>query len=156
MFANIQDWKSDTKREADGVPLDLGRGRSIVLRRAGGSNRAFTVALAELIRGVVGERDPQDVADSEIDGQLKALYADHVVVDWVGFQDEAGDAIPYTRAAFLELMELAPDMWLRVRTTANSREHFQTQLQARALDRDREIIKKSSRGKRNGAHTAHA
>jgi hypothetical protein len=156
MFANINDWQSDTALEVEGVPLDLGRGRTMVLRRSGGANRAFTVALAELIRRVMGERDPADVPDSEIDEDLKSLYASHVVVAWRGFKDDDGDDVPYTRENFLELMRLAPDMWTRVRSTANSREHFQAQQDRKAVQRDKEAIKKSSRGRRNGAASVHA
>lgn len=156
MFANINDWQSDTALEVDGVPLDLGRGRSMVLRRAGGANRAFMVALAEVIRRVVGEREPADVPDAEIDEDLKRLYAEHVVVGWHGFKDDGGDDVPFTTANFLELMRLAPDMWVRVRSTANTRETFQAQQDRKAMTRDKEAIKKFSRGKRNGAHSAHA
>jgi hypothetical protein len=155
MFANINDWQSDTQLESDGVPLDLGKGRTMILRRAGGANRAFMVSLSEVIRRVVGERDPADVPDAEIDDDLKALYANHVVVGWRGFKDEGGDDVPFTRENFLELMRLAPDMWVRVRATANTRETFQAAKDRQAMKRDKEAIKKSSRGKRNGAHSAH-
>jgi hypothetical protein len=156
MFANINDWQSDPKLEVDGVPLDLGRGRSICLRRAGGANRAFMVALAEVIRRVVGERDPADVPDAEIDEDLKAIYAEHVVIGWNGFKDADGNEVTYTRANFLELMKLAPDMWVRVRSTANTRESFQAEKDHKAMQRDKDTIKKSLRGKRNGASSAHA
>jgi len=156
MFANISDWQSDKQLEVDGVPLDLGRGRSIILRRAGGANREFMVALAEVIRRVVGERDPADVPDAEIDEDLRELYADHVVIGWTGLLDEAGLDIPYTPQAFLELMALAPDMWVRIRATANTREAFQAMKDRKALERDMDTIKKQSRGKRNGADTQHA
>jgi hypothetical protein len=127
----------------------------MILRRAGGANRAFMVSLSEVIRRVVGERDPADVPDAEIDDDLKALYANHVVVGWRGFKDEGGDDVPFTRENFLELMRLAPDMWVRVRATANTRETFQAAKDRQAMKRDKEAIKKSSRGKRNGAHSAH-
>jgi hypothetical protein len=155
MFANINDWQSDTRLEQDGVPLDLGKGRTMILRRAGGANRVFMVALAEVIRRVVGEREPADVPDAEIDDDLKTLYAAHVVVGWHGFKDDAGKDVPFTRENFLELMRLAPDMWVRVRSTANTRDAFQTQQDRKAMQRDKEAIKKFSRGKRNGASSAH-
>jgi hypothetical protein len=155
MFANIDDWQSDRGLESEGVPLDLGKGRSITLRRAGGSNKAFMVAVAEVIRRVIGERNPEDVPDAEIDEDLKSVYADRIVVGWHGFKDADGDDIPYSRENFLELMNLAPDMWLRVRASANTREMFQGQKDRKAMQRDKDVIKKSSRGKRNGAASAH-
>lgn len=155
MFANINDWQSDARLEADGVPLDCGRGRSIVLKRAGGSNRGFMVALSEVLRRVVGDRDPADVPDAEIDEDLKALYATHVVVGWHGFKGEDGKEVPFSAANFLELMRLAPDLWLRVRATANTRETFQAATDRKAMARNKDAIKKSSHGRRNGAASAH-
>jgi len=156
MFANIKDWQSDTALESDGVPLDLGKGRVIILKRAGGANRAFTVALAEVIRRVIGERDPADVPDAEIDEDLKILYANHCVVSWRGFKGVDGKDVPFSRENFLELTRLAPDLWVRVRATANTRETFQAATDRKALTRDKEAIKKSSHGKRNGAASVHA
>jgi hypothetical protein len=156
MFSNINDWQSDKQLELDGVPLDVGRGRVLYLRRAGGANRAFMVALAEVLRRVMGDRDPADVPDMEIDGELQTIYAEHVVVGWRGFKGDDGEDVPYTRANFLKLMELAPDLWGRVRSTANTRESFQNVKDRKAIARDKEIIKKVSRGKRNGAASAHA
>jgi hypothetical protein len=114
------------------------------------------VALAEVLRRVMGDRDPADVPDIEIDGDLRAVYADHVIVGWRGFKDDDGKDVPFTRANFLMLMELAPDLWGRVRSTANTRESFQSVKERKAIARDKDIIKKSLRGKRNGAASTHA
>jgi hypothetical protein len=154
MFNNIDDWQSDAQLEREGVPLDLGRGRVIYLKRAGGANRAFTVALGECLRRVIGDRDPENVPDEELDEDLKTVYATHVVAGWKGFRDESDAEVPYSVPAFLELMKLAPDMWIRVRSMAKMRESFQKMRDA--VERDKVTLGKSSRGKRNGGHSAHA
>lgn len=155
MFKNIEDWQSNPKLEVDGVPIDLGRSRVLYVRRAGGANRAFTVALAECLRRVIGEREPEDVPDEEVDEELKALYAEHVVCGWDGFIGEDDKPVPYSKAAFLELIALAPDIWIKVRAFAKTRDSFQSTATIKALKRDKESLGKSSRGKRNGGHSAH-
>ena len=152
MFKNISDWQTDSRLEVDGVPVDLGKGRGIFVKRAGGANRDFKVALADVLRQVVGDRDPAEVPDEEIDPALIKLYADHVVIGWRGFIDENDQDIPYTPAAFVELMGLAPDIWIEVRTHAKQRESFQ---QA-ALERDKSMLGKFSRGNTNGEVSARA
>jgi len=154
MFKNIDDWQSNAELERNGVPIDFGKGRVMYAKRAGGSNRAFTVALAECLQRIVGDRDPNEVKDEELDEDLKRLYATHVLLGWKGFVDEHDKEIAFSVPAFMELMTVAPDMWIKVRTTAKSRESFQTSPE-QMLERDRVTLGKSSRGKRNGGHSAH-
>lgn len=152
MFKNISDWQSNTDLEAGGVPVDLGKGRAILVKRAGGSNRAFKVALADELRLMMGDREASEVSEAELDPVLRKLYADHVVLGWSGFVDENDAPISFSPAAFLELMDLAPDMWIEVRTHAKQRESFQDA----ALERDKEALGKFSRGNPNGGVSAHA
>jgi hypothetical protein len=152
MFKNISDWQTDKELEASGVPVDLGKGRAIFVKRAGGSNREYKVAVGETLREVMGSRDPADVPDEEIDPVLVKLYADHIVVGWRGFIDENDQEIPYTREAFIELMSIAPDMWVTVRTHAKERESFSLA----ALENDKTQLGKSLRGRTNGEVSAHA
>jgi hypothetical protein len=158
-FGNIRDWESDAALELEGVPFDIGRERVITIRRAGGANRDFVVAYAALIRSILGDRDPAALDDAaqrelndELGRRLPPLFADHVVLGWSGFLDETGDPVRYTKAAFLELVAAAPDLWTRLRAQADTRERFQRE----QIERDKVRISKSSRFKRNGGSSAHA
>lgn len=146
-FGNMKDWQSDAKLELEGVKLDIGRDRWILMRRAGGMNRAYLGELAALITKL-----GDDVAQTLVADGLKPIFARHVVLGWSGICDEAGDEVPYTEAVFIELMDLAPDLWTRIRVEAEKREHFQ----AENLEQEKSQMGKSSSGKRNGGRTAHA
>jgi hypothetical protein len=152
-FGNLTDWQSDPQMELDGVPLDIGRGRAIHIRRAGGANRAFLVAYGALIAKLAGDRgDPEKVAMAQLNEGLPSLFAEHVVTGWSGIKDDAGEPIPYSAEAFLLLVKECPDLWMRIRAQADQRERFQRE----SIERDKTRLGKSWRGKRNGGASAHA
>jgi hypothetical protein len=147
-FGNLSDWQSDTALEMDGVPIDIGAGRSITVRRAGGSNRAFLVAYS----AVVASCTPKDDVGAKLLEAMPQLFADHVVLGWQGIEAEDGTPAPYSKAAFLQLVSEAPDLWTRIRVQADQRGRFQRE----NTERDKATLGKSSRGKRNGGATVHA
>lgn len=151
-FGNMQDWQSDPTLELEGVKLDIGRDRWILMRRAGGANRTFLAAYAGVIARMNGEGGAESVAQALITQELQPIFAEHVVVGWGGIKDEHGEEVPFTKEAFLELMQSAPDLWVKIRTEADKREHFQRE----HLEREKTQMGKSSSGRRNGGRTAHA
>lgn len=151
-FGNLQDWQSDTELELQGIALDIGQGRTINIRRAGGANRAFLVAYGATITRLAGDRDPESIAAALLADEMPALFADHVVIGWDGIEDDSGAPVPYSKDAFLQLARECPDLWLRIRSQADQRERFQRE----NIERDKARLGKSSRGKRNGGATAHA
>jgi hypothetical protein len=97
------------------MPLDLGRGRLLYIRRAGTVSREFVAAVAGRASAGVDPDDPEE--------QMR-LYARSVVVGWEGIVD-AGDApIPYTAEACIELFRAYPEIWALVWPFANSRANF--------------------------------
>lgn len=151
-FGNLQDWQSDATLEMEGVPYDIGRNRVIHMRRAGGANRAFLVAYGAMIARLAKDKDPEALAQSQVSEEIPTLFADHVVIGWDGIKDDGGAAVPFSKAAFLQLVKEAPDLWMRIRTEADKRERFQRE----TIERDKTRLGKSLRSKRNGGVSAHA
>lgn len=145
-FGNMQDWQSSAQLELEGVKLDIGRDRWIVMRRAGGANRAYLAGLAGLIAGL-----DNDVAQALVSDRLKPLFAKHVVLGWGGIHDEKGEEVPFSEKVFLELLEAAPDLWTHIRVEAEKRERFQLE----HFEQEKTQMGKSLGGKRNGGRTAH-
>lgn len=146
-FGNMQDWQSDAQLELEGVKLDIERERWILIRRAGGANRPYLIALAGLIT-----RLGDSVTQALVADDMKPIFAKHIVLGWGGICDEKGEEIPFSEEVFLQLMEAAPDLWTRIRVEAEKREHFQRE----RLEQEKTHMGKSSSGKRNGGRTAHA
>lgn len=152
-FGNMDDWQSDPELESTGgVRLDIGRDRWILMRRAGGANRAFLAAYGALIARLSGDGGPDSIANALITRELQPIFADHVVIGWGGIENEKGEDVPFSKAAFLELMDSAPDLWTRIRVEADKRERFQRE----HLEKEKVQMGKSSSGKRNGGRTVHA
>jgi hypothetical protein len=134
-FGNVGDWHTSVAKSANGVPLDLGEGRTLLVKRAGTRNRAFMAAVATI-----------DVND---DAASRAVYARTVVAGWSGFNDEAGNPIPFSPEACIELFDYAPEifdlMWLFAAQRANFRDA--------ELAEEKAQVKKQSSGTKAQART---
>lgn len=127
-FGNLDDWKTDPRAYTTGIPLDLGQQRALFLRRAGTVSREFVAAIAARQAAGVDPDDPDE---------QKVLYARSVVVGWSGIVDAAGEPIPYTPEACIELFRAYPEIWALVWPFANSRANFT----AHEMEADRQQVK---------------
>lgn len=132
-FGNLDDWKTDPRAVTTGMPLDLGRGRTIYVRRAGTVSREFVAACAA--RSAAGV-DPDDPAEQ------MALYARSVVVNWSGIVDATGAEIPYSPETAVELFTAFPEIWALVWPFANSRANFVMQ----EMEEAKQQVKRRSGG----------
>jgi hypothetical protein len=114
-FGNLDDWKTDPRAVTTGMPLDLGRDRTLFIRRAGTVSREFVAACAARSAAGVDPDDP---------GEQMALYARSVVVGWSGIVDAGGNPVPYSPEACIELFTAFPEIWALVWPFANSRANF--------------------------------
>jgi hypothetical protein len=134
-FGNVNDWHTSLAKSANGVLLDLGEGRSLLVKRAGTRNREFMAAVAAI-----------DVKD---DAATREVYARTVVAGWSGFNDEAGNPIPFSAEACIELFKFAPEifdlMWMFAAQRANFRDV--------ELAEEKAQVKKQSGGTKAQART---
>jgi hypothetical protein len=109
-FANVDDWRSSRALEAEGVACPIGKGRELIVRRAGSRNRAYMAALAE--------------AKTEDIPALERVFAATIVCGWRGLLDEHGREIAYSTQACAELFEQCPDLADRVAKFASDRANY--------------------------------
>ena len=108
LLGNIDDLTTDEKKSCDGVPLDLGQGRRLWIRQAGGHNRALGWRGAEVAEGLVDTLEGLD--DRERDYIVhRAITAELLVARWEGFTDTKGNPVEYSPAAGLELFSASPE-----------------------------------------------
>lgn len=119
-IANVTDWRTDAEKIAHGVPLDLGAGRSIIVKRAGTRNRDF---MADVVR-----------VNTEAEPEVMACYARTVVVGWVGMKDADGADVPYTVDNCVDLFKDCPEIFDRVQGFASSRANYSAEEQQAASD----------------------
>lgn len=117
-FGNLEDWKTDPRAGTTGMPLELGQGRRLFIRRAGTVSREFVAACAARSAAGIDPDDPEE---------QMVLYARSVVVGWEGITDANDAAIPYSSEACIELFRAFPEIWALVWPFANSRANFRAQ-----------------------------
>lgn len=115
---------TNKEKEKDGVWLLFKGGIKFKIKRAGGDNKAFSVAYSKAIKPYQRQLMSGDM-DKEVlhDINLK-LYAIHIVTDWQGVEVD-GEALEYTPSKFVELCKELPDLWNEVFEAANDMQRFQ-------------------------------
>lgn len=127
-FANLREFTVDRDLSAGGARLELGGGRWISVRQAGGFNRRFEHAHAMALR----ERGIFDLED-ELERRLASdevsveVAAQCLVVSFGGFLDENGAEIEPTPEAVRELLTDHPAIFDLVMTFAYREGNFRRQ-----------------------------
>ena len=135
-FGNVDDWHTDPEIVKNGAPFDAGRGRVLMVRRAGGANRRLMSALAAL--------DPKD------ENAFQEVYARMVVTGWSGLTDRQGEPIPYSTEACTALFEHCPELFFALLLFSNDRSNYR---QA-AHSEDQAAVKPPSGGSEAQAPTS--
>lgn len=124
MFGNISDYQTSDDVERKGVILSFGDGRTITIRRAGGSNADFKNLFAkeygELDKSIDGKVMDEDHA-SDV---MFNVYAKSIVVEWEGFKDTKGKVIPFTISNCVSLFKESDEIWLQVYNNAQKLSNF--------------------------------
>jgi hypothetical protein len=139
-FGNLDDWKTDPRAYTTGVPLDLGNGRALHIKRAGTVSREFVSACAARQKAGLDPDDP--------DEQM-SLYARVVVAGWSGIVNSKGEAVPFSAEACIELFRAYPEIWAAVWPFANSRSNFRVE----EMDEDKAQVKLPLGGAKARANT---
>jgi len=124
-FGNFNDFHSDPRRESEGVTMDLGQGRALIVKRSGTRNREFMAAVADI--------DPHD-RDAQVE-----VFVSSIVKGWSGVKDRAGEDIPYSVDACKELFAFAPDLLDQVAQFAVNRGNFVSE----QIEQEKDALKKT-------------
>jgi hypothetical protein len=135
-FGNLDDWRTDAEKERSGVPLDLGGGRVLLVRRANVFDKALQAEFAKI--------------DAKNDRQVQGLFARTIVAGWIGILDPAGEPVPFSEAACMALFTFAPDVWDELQRFAMNRANYRLQ----KIAEDREAVKPLSDGEKAQERTS--
>lgn len=136
-------YETDPRKESEGVPVQVDEW-TFYVRRAGGCNRAYRYALALASRQYMHVfqaevRDEQAVFAANEEVQMLA-FAQTVLVGWSdNVTDRAGNPLPFTKDAALDLVRSCPAVWDALKGAAISDQLFKP-------DEDGELLGKSSSG----------
>ena len=126
LLGNVSDLAIDEKRSLEGVPLDLGAGRRLWVRQAGGHNRAVVWRGSEIAERLAPELKGLETRERDYVVH-RAITAELLIAKWEGFKDDKGKAIDYSPEAALELFSLSPDTLGAVQELAASDDAYRLQ-----------------------------
>lgn len=124
IFANIDDYITSPELESEGVDYNLGKGRFITIRRAGGANEAFKLYSATKLKEFSDVDLEEDVDEDFASEVMYDIYAKKVVMDWRGFVDAEGKEIPYSVDNCVALFNASKEIYQKVFNASNDLDNF--------------------------------
>lgn len=126
-------YKTDENLETSGVILTYGensKGKKIGIKvaRAGGSNKAFQRVLTAKTRPYRRQIDQNTMDNATMEGLLREVYADTIVLGWENVEDENDQAMECTRENIIKLFTDLPDLFTDVRTGATESAAFRVEI----------------------------
>lgn len=123
MSSLYKTFKTDKNLETAGVDLSYGENSKgeemlITIARAGGGNKAFQKAMAAKTRPLRRQIETDTASDQVLTKIVIEVYAETVVLDWKGIEDEHGNDLPFSKENVIKLFTDLPDFFADVRSQA--------------------------------------
>lgn len=106
-----------------GITLEFGE-FSFQILRAGNKNKNYSKISRKLSKKYKRQIETETI-DDEIGRELLIkIYAESVVIDWKGIQDESGKDMPFTVENCIKLLTDLPDLFGMIHSEANNFSNF--------------------------------
>lgn len=133
-------YKTSPKLETEGVYFETGNTR-VRLRRAGGANTAYNMAMAKLVKEHKRAIDLELIGETKASRLLYDLYAEHVVTEWetnigtddapewvAGIDDGNGGTLPATFDNIVQTFTEIPDYFVECKQFAEGLQYYRENL----------------------------
>ena len=114
----------DDKEAGEGIKLYFGPKIWIKIHRAGGANKNFAKVWAAKMRPYERDRSLGKLAEPKALKLAAEAYAEAVILDWDGITDRDGNELAFTKENVVKVMTDLPELFLEVRTHANTYGNF--------------------------------
>jgi hypothetical protein len=135
----LETYTTDPVRESQGVWVDFPAGRSMLVLRAGGSNKAFIRGFQAAIRPFRRQIEKGTMDVEKSDEMMREMYARYVVKDWSGITDKEGKPVPYSPEAAVAFFRAFPELFQDLMAIASDANTFNGML-APDVDEAKEIM----------------
>jgi hypothetical protein len=123
-FDGFDDFEMDENLESgQGVALDYDDGRTIIIHRAGGSNKKFERVLRAAMKPHQRKFNLGTISPEKERELLIDVYAKAVVIGWSGITAN-GTEVPFTPENCAALFKAYPDLFQDVRDAATQLSNF--------------------------------
>ena len=117
-------FKTDANAEVNGIELDFGSGTIFKIARAGKSNPAFAKASRSRLKPYLFAIKAGTLSDDQASSIMVQVYADSVVLGWVGVTDESGKEMEFNRDNVVKLLTDLPDLFEQIKEYAEDKDSF--------------------------------
>lgn len=118
-------FEMDAEKEQDGIWLDYGEIGSILVARAGGSNKKFAKMLDQRARPYKRQMKKETMQEDVANRLMIEVFADTIILGWKGIRDRAGDEMEYTRENVIKLFMDLPELFADVSEQSMAMGNFQ-------------------------------
>lgn len=124
-MTNLYDiYATDVAREAEGFWHPITDEIQFLMARAGGQNSSFAKTLEKRIRPHRRKIDNEDM-DVELANRIMIeVFAETVIKDWKGVNDDEGKALPCTRDNIIHILTELPELFNELRDVASKHANF--------------------------------
>lgn len=116
MGFKISQLKTDLKRETEGAWVDYRPG--VRLRIARVNNPNYDALLRKLGKPYRSQLRREDLAGDVLDDIVRKVFAETVLLDWEGIEDDDGKPVPYSKEQALAYLTDIPDFYRDVQELA--------------------------------------
>ncbi len=117
-------YATDESKEAEGFWHEITDTISIRMARAGGMNSRFAKALEQKIRPHRRKIENEDMDITLANTIMREVFAETVVMDWKGVNDDEGKPLPCTKENVLNILTELPDLFAELREVAGRQANF--------------------------------
>lgn len=131
-------FKTNATLETDGIWLEYGqnsKGEPIRIRisRAGGSNVRFAKVMERITRPHKKALELGVLDNSVAQRLFQEGYAEAVVLDWTGVEDENDQPLPFSREAVVKLFQDLPELFRDIKEQADNSQLFREHVRSSDL-----------------------
>lgn len=125
-FSGLEGYQTDEDKELhSGVWVPFPGGHSVRILRAGPSNKSYSRAMQSAFRPYRRQIE-QNTMDNEVaERLLRGIYVRHIIKDWSGFKDAAGNEVSYDPETADELLAALPQLFSDIQAFASDFATFQ-------------------------------
>lgn len=117
-------FETDENIETSGIWINYGKGRRILVARAGGSNKKFERLIRDLTKPHRKAIKGESIDEETMTAILQEAYAKAVVLKWEGITEKDGTLIVCNWQNTMSLFKRLPALWTDLRDFAADFRNF--------------------------------
>ena len=100
----VSRFKTNAAKEQNGVWVDIGEGAKLLVARV--NNSHYRSVLLRRSKPVAAQMRTGTLPEDKARAILEQCYADAILLDWEGLEDDDGNALEYSKEQALELLRM--------------------------------------------------